>query len=441
MVTHPMAAADAAWLRMDRPHNLMVVNTILILDEMPDRGAIDALLREQLLEPFPRFRQRAVERGLCRRPWWVDQARVDLSNHLIGARLPRPGDDTELRAYVGEQLSVPLPRDMPLWQVHLVEGYEGGAAILARMHHCIADGIALTRVLLSLTDEPAPSYASSDPQLAGADAVHDVLGVLAHPSRLVKLAGAVPRVAATLADELLSGRIAPTALVGRIGADKAVGWSSAVPVHDLKAAAHRLDVTLNDLVLAAVAGALRRHVTDRGVSIRDLRVMVPFNLRAPDAPLPQSLGNRFGLVFATLPLTIADPAARAAEVHRRMQAMKQSPEPAVSFGVLGAVGRTTPAVERRLVAFFASKAAGVMTNVPGPDHPVSFAGIPVRRVIPFVPLSGDQALGISIFSYAGEVVVGFVADTRVVPGLDGLAGAFAGEIALLAGAGRRGSTA
>lgn len=189
-------------------------------------------------------------------------------------------------------------------------------------------------------------------------------------------------------------------------------------------------------MLAAVSGALRSSVKSHGDgAVADARVIVPYNLRGLDRPLPRELGNRFGLVFLSLPLTIDDALERVAEVHRRMEEIKHSPEPSVSYGVLELVGRTTPGVEHRLVDFFASKAVGVVTNVRGPEERLTLAGVPVRRVIPFVPTSGDQAIGISIFSHAGELTVGFVADARVVPDLDEIADAYVAELDRLVEAG------
>jgi WS/DGAT/MGAT family acyltransferase len=420
---------------MDRPHNLMVVNSVVVLEAAPERAALERLLAERLTERFPRFRQRVVETGPLRRPAFAD-CDFRISDHLVDVRLPAPGGERELQEYVGAQVSVPLPRDEPLWQLQLVEGYQGGAALISRMHHCIADGIALARVLLTLTDAPeAVEIADDTPGPSVRDLGHDAFELFAHPSRLAAIAATTPKVGATLTKELLSTRGARTGFTGTIGATKHVAWSRPVPLEALKAAARPLGVTLNDLVVAAISGALRHHTEDGGGAVHDLRMIVPFNLRALTQPLPRDLGNRFGLVYLSLPLTVSDPVARVAETHRRMQAIKDSPEPAVSYGVLQGVGRTTAGVERRLIDFFASKAVGVVTNVCGPDHGLTLAGVPIRRIIPFVPVSGDQTIGISIFSHAGELSVGIVTDAFVVPRPDRIIDAYLDEVGELVGSG------
>jgi WS/DGAT/MGAT family acyltransferase len=399
---------------MDRPHNLMIVNTVLVLERTPKPGALEAVVLERLVEQFPRFRQRVVESGPLRRPAFADTS-IRIADHLLAARLPAPGSDADLQRYVGEQISVPLPRDAPLWQIHCIEGYQHGAALLVRMHHCLADGVTLARVLLTLTDPAEPvAIAANEPGRAARDVCHDAFELLLHPSRFGTVAAAVPRVGAALGKTLVATRGATTLLDGKTGVDKHAAWTPPIPLEPVRVAAHELAATVNDVVLAALSGALRRYIEGRKGDVHDLRMIVPFNLRAPTEPVPRDLGNRFGLVFITLPLTVADPQARVAETHRRMQAIKVSPEPAVSYSVLQGIGRTTADIERYAIDFFASKAVGVVTNVRGPDHDLFLAGVPLRRVIPLVPVSGDQTIGISIFSMAGELVVGVVTDARVV---------------------------
>ncbi len=434
-----MSAADAAWLHMDQPHNLMVVNAVLMFDGDVERARVERVLRERLVDRFPRFRQRVVTPRLrLGLPHWEDVADFDVADHLVEVTLPAPGDDAALQDYVSAQMSVPLDRSRPLWQNHLIHGYRGGAALLSRMHHCIADGIALSRVFLSLTDQVTDHDVVADPvgdrhgplELAGA-LTHQTVDLLAHPGRLVDLAAHTPDTAAVLAKELLSPPDAPCAFRGRNGVAKRAVWSAPVPLADVKRAARAAGATVNDVLLGAMAGALRAYLLDRGDEAHDLRVMVPFNLRPLDQPLPRDLGNRFGLVFLSLPVAEADPERRVHEVHRRMDAIKASPEGPVSYGVLNGVGLTAPQLQRLLVDFFAAKATAVMTNVPGPAQPVSLDGVPVRRVIGWVPRSGDIGLGISIFSYCGEVTVGFSVDAGLIPDPERLIGAFEHELDLL----------
>jgi WS/DGAT/MGAT family acyltransferase len=200
----------------------------------------------------------------------------------------------------------------------------------------------------------------------------------------------------------------------------------------LKASGRATATTLNDVLVAATAGALRRYLIDRHGLVDGVRAMVPFNLRPLDQPLPRELGNRFGLVYLDLPVGIRGRRRRLAEVHRQMEAIKDSPEGAVSFGILGVVGLTPPQIERRLVDMFTSKSSLILTNVPGPTQPVYFAGTRVAGVVPWVPAGGSIGLGVSLFSYADRVTVGLRADAGLGCDLDAIIDAFEEELDKLA---------
>jgi WS/DGAT/MGAT family acyltransferase len=417
-----MAPADAAWLRMDRPTNLMVVNSVMWFDEPLDGRALRSVLQERFVDRFPRFRQRAVEdHGI----WWEDAEDFDLEAHLHPVQLPEPAGRAQLEEFVAGLISVPLDRSKPLWDIYVVEPYgDGGTALIFRMHHAIADGIALTRVLLSLTDDPgiepvevaAPADHHGSGLLHAVDGLwHEAIGLATHPWRGLGLAQAAVADAEALAKLLLIPVDRHTALRGEAGTQKAVVWSEPIPLARIKEAGHRAGATVNDVLLAAVAGALRTHLVRRRSPVHDIRAIVPFNLRPLDRPLPAELGNKFGLVFLSLPLTKARRQERLQEMSRRMTAIKDSAEGLVAYGILELIGLAPAAVENLAIDIFAAKGTGVMTNVPGPRHPVTLAGVPLRGTIGWVPTSGDLGLGVAIFSYAGEVTLGLCVDRGLVP--------------------------
>ncbi|HEX7716060.1 MAG TPA: wax ester/triacylglycerol synthase family O-acyltransferase [Marmoricola sp.] len=434
MTRHRMAPADAAWLRMDRPTNLMVVNSVMWFDEPLDPTALRQVLADRLVERFPRFRQCAVEdHGV----WWEDAEAFDLEAHLHEVELPAPAGRTELEQFVAEQLSVPLDRSRPLWDLYVVSPYEGGGtALYFRMHHAIADGIALTRVLLSLTDEPAldvtvgPVTESHGPSLRGAVdlAWHQAIGLVEHPLRLRDLTASVVADVAAAAKLLLIPPDHDTALRGEAGTVKAVTWSAPIPLARIKEAGHHGGATVNDVILAAVAGALRTHLVRRRSPVHDIRAIVPFNLRPLDEPLPADLGNKFGLVYLSLPLSRARRDERLHEMSRRMTAIKHSAEGVVAYGILELLGLAPSLVEDLAIDIFASKGTGVMTNVPGPRQVVTLAGVPLRGTIGWVPTSGELGLGIAIFSYAGSVTIGLCVDSGLVPDAKALLGEIEREL-------------
>lgn len=435
MSSQRMANADAAWLHMDRPTNLMVVNALMWFDEPLDLERATEVVRERLVARFPRFRQRAAEPWLgLGAPSWRDDGDFDLGLHIHRLALPPPGDAAALQALVGDLIVTPLDRARPLWDMYVIDGYGTGTAVLTRMHHCIADGIALTRVLLSLTDEhpeaglepPSPARGRSRrdevlaPARAGAHvaevALHEGFELAAHPrAEASGLLGDLTAGGRALAKLLFTGADAPSVFSGDLGVARSVAWTERLELDRVRAIGRATGTTINDVLLAAVCGALHRYMEAHGQMVEELRATVPFNLRPLDEPLPRDLGNRFGLVYLTLPVGDAAPADRLADVHRRMEAIKHSPEGPLSAAIIGLIGATPLPVEQRLIDVLAPKTSAVMTNVPGPREPIFFAGSRVAGVLGWVPASGTIGMGISIFSYAGGVTVGLQVDAHLIP--------------------------
>lgn len=451
-----MPHADAAWLNMDQPTNLMVITGVIWFDETPDWGQVRDVVAERLVDAFPRFRQRVVGGVLPGTgPHWEDDPRFDLDLHLHRVSLPPPGDADALRALVADLAATPLDPEAPLWQFHLVDGYGNGGAVITRIHHCIADGIALARVLLSLTDaEPdsglvaAPAPAAHDrgplgsivaPARGALSTVAGAVGALTresievarHPAHLRDLATTARSDADALAKVLLEGSDPATPLKGELGRAKAVSWSAPIALDEIKAMGRGTGTTINDVVVTAVAGALRSYLRHRDGLVDELTAFVPFNLRPLDEPLPAELGNRFGLVFLRLPVGIGDRRRRLNEVHDRMRRIKGSAEGAVSYGVLDAIGRAPVPLEKRLVDLFSTRGTAVVTNVPGPRQTVYMAGTPVAGVLVWAPASGGVSMTVSIFSYAGRIVVGFMTDAGLIPDPEAIVAAFEGEIEAL----------
>jgi WS/DGAT/MGAT family acyltransferase len=419
---------------MEDPTNLMMVTGILTFDEPLDPRRVRALLEKRLLA-FDRFRQRVVEAPFgIGPPRWVDDERFDIDAHLHRVALPAPGDQAALQDLVGDLMSSPLDMSKPLWQIHLVEGYRRGSVFLSRLHHCIADGIALIQLLLSLTDSsPRPGRAAPfrRPAVAGSW-LEAPLGLaaslLANPLELVGLAQGGLSVADTLQRLVLLPPDPKTVLKGPLGVTKRAAWSENVPLERIKAAGTRHGATINDILITAVAGALRDYLEERGEPVDELeiRAAVPVNLRPIERGL--ELGNSFGLVFVPLPISIAGPFQRLAELKVRMDRIKASSEAIVSFGVLTAIGIVPRQLHPPAIEFFGSKASVVMTNVPGPREPLYLAGRRIANCMFWVPMSGHLGLGISILSYAGGVMVGVAADAGLVPDPERIVTAFEREL-------------
>jgi WS/DGAT/MGAT family acyltransferase len=334
----------------------------------------------------------------------------------------------------------------PLWQFHLVDNYEGGSALIARIHHCIGDGIALTSVMMSITDgggEPPRRRrrGSEDNPHEGdwlADAILKPLteftvkaigmygkgvvksmDMLANPQeplmgsldmarsgvQVVKDAVAL----AAMADD------SPTLLKGKPSGKKVVAWGEPLPLDLVKAVGKGLGCSVNDVLLACAAGAIGHYLRDHGddPAGKEIRAMVPVNLR----PLEDAwkLGNRFGLAPLVLPVGISNPIERVYAVRARMNDMKGSYQPLLAFGVLAMTGLLIKPAQDMVLGMFAKKTTAVMTNVPGPAVPLKFCGATLRQNMFWVPASGEVGMGLSILSYGGGVQFGLITDRKLCP--------------------------
>jgi hypothetical protein len=208
---------------------------------------------------------------------------------------------------------------------------------------------------------------------------------------------------------------------------KRAAWTQPMPLADVKAVGKLLCGTINDVLLSCVAGGLRRYIAGRGQPTGgvDIRAMVPVNLRPPEEQ--GQLGNRFGLIYLGLPVGIEDPLVRLRILKRRMDDIKNTPEALVAFDILNTIGITPNQMEKIFTSIFAMKASAVMTNVPGPRQILYLAGTPLSQFMFWVPTSSDLALGVSIFSYNGQVTIGISVDAGLVPDPENIAAGIEAE--------------
>jgi hypothetical protein len=400
-----LGGEDAAWLHMDDATNPMVVDGLLELAERMPIDRVRSLVARVALEP--RFRSRIIDQRIGR-PTLEPCASFDPSDHLEHVVLPS-GDDATLLAFVGQTVSHGLDPSRPMWRIHLVDRPGAGSVLLCRVHHALADGFALLGMLGRISDEPpsAGPWAKRDASSIGAGAALESF------ARLV-----------TLPPD------PPTRLRAELGGQKRVAWTKPVALDRVKEIAHATSSTVNDVLVAIVAGALGRDLArrDEHEDDRELRAMVPVNLRQGDA----ELGNDFGIVVLALPTGIVDPLARLTAVKRRMRALKDTPEAVVAHTLLDLVGRVPRPVEDVLVSFFGKKASLVLTNVPGPREPLTIDGVRIERMMFWVPQAARLGLGISILSYAGTVTMGVLADAACVPDPGALAVDLEGALDALA---------
>ncbi|HJW11671.1 MAG TPA: WS/DGAT domain-containing protein, partial [Albitalea sp.] len=291
-----------------------------------------------------------------------------------------------------------------------------------RYHHCIGDGAAIMAVTWRLFDTrpraplhaaPSAPAAAPPPRTGLLDAAFDLV---THPQRVVAQAATVLEGAGMLVNELLKWPDPPSPLKGEFGAAKHVAWSQPVAISDVKAIGAASGAKVNDVLVAAMTGALRHYLQQRGVDVAHttVRAMVPVDLRPPERV--GALGNEFGLVILDLAVARATPAQRLATTKARMDALKRSPEAVAMQLLLDIFGRGPKPLEDLANQVFGSKASVVMTNVVGPAQTLYLAGTAIDRMTFFVPHPGQQlGMGISILSYKGLATLAVIADARLVP--------------------------
>ena len=448
-----MSRVDTAWLRMDSPVNLMMIVGVWILRPGITLEALRERVRERLL-PHRRFVQCAREDATGAH--WRNDPDFRLERHVVARALrPARGRTAEqaLQARVADLAMQPLDPAHPLWQFELVEDHAGGSALIARIHHCIADGIALIRVMMSLVDGGDAPPARERPaagQRHGLDAAEEWLAdSLVRPlgsltARALDLAGGgvarsldllaspqqglsagidqavdLARLGGQLVSDLgalaLMPDDAPTRLKGQPAGRKHVAWCHPIPLDEVKAIGKGLNCSVNDVLLACVAGAIGGYLRAQGDDTRgqEIRAMVPVNLReqADDG----QLGNRFGLVPLVLPIGLENPIERVYAVRERMNALKGSLQPLLTFGLLSVAGLLVKPAQDALLGLFGRKTTAVMTNVPGPATRLSLCGATLEQLMFWVPQTGTVGLGVSILSYGGGVQFGVIADSALCP--------------------------
>ena len=427
----PISNVDTAWLRMDRPTNLMQIVGVLLFDGELDYERLRASIERRMLS-FCRFRQLAVadSTGYV----WQDDPDFNLDHHLHREVLPGAAGKAELEQFVADLASTPLNPNRPLWEMHLVDTSLEGQALVMRIHHSIADGIAMVGVILSMTDS-SPGKAGGHPRPHIAREEEDeedglwakYVDLLNNPGKILDYA----RIGTSIASELATLATMPddshTRFKGKPGIAKRVAWSEPMSLPEVKAVGKVLGCSVNDMLLSAAAGAMRAYLVEHGDEVEgvEIRAMVPVNMRrASDAG---KLGNRFGLVALELPVGVENPLARLYATRERMAKLKGSYQAALTLSILGVVGMAPKFAQQQVLDLLASKASAVMTNVPGPQHTLYLAGAKLLQPLFWVPQSGDIGMGVSILSYDGKVQFGLITDKNLVPDPERIVERFASE--------------
>ncbi len=442
-----MSGVDAAWLDMEEASNPMVINAVLEFDGRVELETFRQDLATRLLG-HPRFCQRPAPDAQAHR--WIPDLELCANYHLPVRTLAGTDFERLLRVDMAREISTSLDFGRPLWRVVCYPRPDGGLSCLMRAHHAVADGVALVKFLTRLAQpkrrarrENAHTTDSKGP-LAGAIAILKTLDAglliarrelaldLEHPTHLLEQAQDARRAIMAAGRILALPDDNPAVLRAPLSGRRQLAWCDEFSLTSLRAVAQRRKVKLNDVFLSCLAGAFHRYLSelDPRSDAQTLRISVPVNLRADQ---DAELGNFFGLVLLDLPVGPGEWEDRLRLVKGQMDKLKNSPEAKVMLVGLATAGHLPSRVEKWLINSLAGKSAAVVSNLPGPERPLDVCGITLKSLIFWPPQTGHIGIGISLFSYNGQISVGVSADDGVMPRPEKLIAAFRDEFALVTG--------
>jgi WS/DGAT/MGAT family acyltransferase len=473
-VSDQLTALDATFLELEQQDDSahMHIGGVMLLDPGPDKappalGEVRDELARRLLQ-LPRYSQRlsAPHTGGLRWPHWERDPDFDIAHHVRRAGLTAPGGIEELREWAGDYYSVRLDRRRPLWEIVVLELADGRWALASKTHHCLIDGVGSVDIVHTLLDTspespppeemPAPpgdaGVKETEPRLPlgplagpamrlargglefarrGIELGERVVGVSTHPA-LAREALERSRAVAELLvrDELIA---APRGSLNRpIGSGRRLAVL-AVRLDELRAIKRALGGTVNDVVLAATAGGLRRLLEQRGEEAPEqgFRAMVPVNLRTAGERL--AMGNRVSSLFVHLPVAVADPKERLQRQIEEAEFLKASAQAGATSDIVALAALAPPMLHAFIArALYATRLFNLtITNVPGPQIPLYAFGSRLTEVWPIVPLAAEHAVGLAVFSYDGSLFFCLNADRDAVEDLDVLADGIRASIAEL----------
>jgi diacylglycerol O-acyltransferase len=401
MQARPMSSADHAWLRMDSPQNLVVIHLAFVFSGVLSLDGVRRKLLARLLDHH-QFTHR-VQRGWLRARWVRDDA-FHIDRHLAELTLPAGSGSKELKAWMSGEACKPLATDRPLWLATLVQQVDGRSALVMRVHHSLADGVSLMDLISGMTDIADGAQFTEPAQASEREALT--------PAVLLRRAPSVLSDALTM---LFMRRDKPSKLKGEPGRHKSVAWSDALSLATTHEIAHRHGATVNDVMLAVIAGTLRRHLHAQGRSkiAAPVRTVIPMNMRPPgDGHL---LGNQFGLVGLELPVHEADPLQRLHTVRDGMTVLKRGFQGQLALALVRFAGLLPLALQRAVLGIFSRRCTVIVTNVIGPAEARSVDGVRMDELMLCVPQGMTVGVGVSIISYNDVVRIGFLVDNKLMP--------------------------
>lgn len=444
-----VASMDAVWLQIEQASGPMLVVGLMITQTHVDRQQLESQLKACLL-PLPRFGQRVLHDRVG--AVW-ETCPVDMQQHLVSTTLPPGAQREALGALIGTLAASPLDPGSPLWQFHLVEDYQGGSALIARIHQGLADAIAITGLLRSLATPHEDSTGSADTGLRP-DGFFDQLyapltravidgiklsgafwgkywSLIFNPQRVFDYACASTALALEIGKLNSLPDDSATPLKGQASGRKRASWSAPLPFADVNAAAVAHRTTTDAVILATLAGAIHHCLgADATAPGSELRTLMPVNLRNEESD--DVLGNRSGLIPLELPIGLDTPEARLLETDRRIRSFNDAYEAQRALGLFSLMGQTPRAVQLQALKLLASKTSALLYRVPAAPDTRTLCGARIIEEMYWSPAPGDLGVTISIVNQDESCQVGVLADVAMLPEPAAITDRLGVELALLA---------
>ena len=439
-----LSAQDSSFLLAEEPGVHMHIGAVQIFRadagaELDGDAYVAAVRRalESVTSQIPRYRQKIAWPSRLSYPVWTDDEHFDLHTHVHHASLPRPGTEQQLKQLTSRIMGRQLDRDRPLWELWVVEGLQGSRiALISKIHHCLMDGaggVDLVKALFTASPKPR---GHEEPLRAGPPPsgwqmlLDDLTKRLALPLNLLRSTIAAAEQPRSLLDDAWARARAvgslvgwavrppqPTPINGRLGARRRCDWLT-VPLADVKDVSRALRCSVNDVVLATVAGAIRSFLIDRGGRPEeiDFRVSSPVAMGRPGAE--RATANHVSSWILRLPIAEADPIRRVEEIRRMTLQLKVSRQALGVQTLMDAAQWLPPAVLSLGARAASSQINMIVTNVPGPQSPLHLLGAKLETLVPFVPHLQNNGLAVAVFSYDGSLCWGFSGDHALIPDLE-----------------------
>lgn len=450
IMSKALSGLDHVMWNINSPKSPNTITGIMRLNHRISPEVLKTTLGKRLLS-FEKFRQKVVDKNGW--PHWDEDTQFDMDAHVHNIALPEPGDYATLQELIGHLIAIPIDTSKPLWKVHLIDGYEGDCVVLWRIQHAIGDGIALVKVVFSVTASSAAESLLSLSESEDPEEQHeeddwlnkviqnsnqfgeDIRHLWESRNQLAEKAKDFLGSSFDLGKWLLGRKSDGPAkmYMGDMSVLKLPAWSTEpIELHIIKQFGKQHGATVNDVLLTMLTGALRSHLQHHGHEPeKGMMVSCPVNLRRKDEQI--RVENKVGSMVIELPVQLADFHQRLEVLKEQTQRLKHSLEPVIVYHFIKMMGDRVPrTLEEKFADYLKGRISAVVTNVPGPKEAVYLAGERVKDLMFWVPQTQTMGMGVSIISYNNKVYIGVVTDPNIVKDPDYIIQAFQREAEWLA---------